>query len=446
VLVHPDKESDMASLTEVDVMRDWGFAIKRQRGTGQRGLPSDWRVESEAGTLVRPWLARTAGLHVRWFHARVGSAGDVGAEESALEEAAAAASGGENGEGGAAAAMPSGVMVSDGPEGRVLVVPSVRVPAGAAATNLYAGFGGENILPNEILTVDIDPAVLEPADVTDASVPDFDDSIRRCAQELERPLSLLRCLDTFSRPETLDDESFCPRCSRPSGPDGDVTLRKHHKRMQLWRMPPVLVIQLKRFQHTRTAGRKLSNLVTFPLASFDTKPFLAVPTTRQPAPDLTSWRFLGGRMAPAALRKGRATSESSSPTGSAAKPSRLFPGRVVGATEAGVAGMPLTITRKDTVYDLYSVVYHMGALGGGHYVASAKSFSDGKWRMFNDSQVKEISASEVQRKEAYLLFYLRRDVRDTDVDELFPPVAGAKGVDLEAVLAEAAASSRCQVM
>lgn len=57
-------------------------------------------------------------------------------------------------------------------------------------------------------------------------------------------------------------------------------------------------------------------------------------------------------------------------------------------------------------YSLYAVSNHMGGTGGGHYTASCKG-SDGKWRYFNDSSVSEMSSSQVQTSDAYLLFYER---------------------------------------
>ena len=43
--------------------------------------------------------------------------------------------------------------------------------------------------------------------------------------------------------------------------------------------------------------------------------------------------------------------------------------------------------RGGSLYDLYAVVHHLGALSSGHYVASVKSQPSGKWHYFNDDQV-----------------------------------------------------------
>ena len=59
---------------------------------------------------------------------------------------------------------------------------------------------------------------------------------------------------------------------------------------------------------------------------------------------------------------------------------------------------------RNSNYQIYAVSNHMGGTGGGHYTASCKGV-DGKWRYFNDSSVSEMSSSQVQSSDAYVLFY-----------------------------------------
>lgn len=73
----------------------------------------------------------------------------------------------------------------------------------------------------------------------------------------------------------------------------------------------------------------------------------------------------------------------------------------------------------NSLYDLYAVVHHHGALSGGHYVASLKSEIDGKWRLFNDAQIYDISSNDVIDASAYILFYVRRDLKDTKLEEFW---------------------------
>lgn len=60
------------------------------------------------------------------------------------------------------------------------------------------------------------------------------------------------------------------------------------------------------------------------------------------------------------------------------------------------------------VYDLYAVSEHSGGLGGGHYTAVARNFSNNKWYQFNDSSVYEVASEQCKTNKAYVLFYKRR--------------------------------------
>lgn len=72
------------------------------------------------------------------------------------------------------------------------------------------------------------------------------------------------------------------------------------------------------------------------------------------------------------------------------------------------------------LYDLFAVAHHYGGMGGGHYVASAKNHFDGKWYNFNDSSVSPEKEEDIVNSSAYLLFYKRKDIKDTvNLDEIF---------------------------
>ena len=47
--------------------------------------------------------------------------------------------------------------------------------------------------------------------------------------------------------------------------------------------------------------------------------------------------------------------------------------------------------KGDNIYDLYAILIHQGGAFGGHYFAYIKSFEDGQWYNFNDSNVSKIS-------------------------------------------------------
>lgn len=62
-----------------------------------------------------------------------------------------------------------------------------------------------------------------------------------------------------------------------------------------------------------------------------------------------------------------------------------------GTSEAEPKQISELLKQGEYVYELYSIMIHNGGAYGGHYFAYVKSFEDGKWYNFNDSQVSEIT-------------------------------------------------------
>jgi len=166
-----------------------------------------------------------------------------------------------------------------------------------------------------------------------------------------KPLSLIDCMKDFVKEEVLskNDTWYCPKC-------------KDHKQatkaMDIWRAPPILRIDLKRFQNRGMwLAQKLDKFVEYPLTDFDISPFVSGPQERE------------------------------------------------GEREK----VPL-------LYDLYAVACHIGwTANSGHYTALCKNAADSNWYYYDDSRVTQVSEKEVVNKNAYLLFYKRKDV----VDPLF---------------------------
>jgi hypothetical protein len=100
-------------------------------------------------------------------------------------------------------------------------------------------------------------------------------------------------------------------------------------------------------------------------------------------------------------------------------------------SDAAESSVPLNQDdgRSEMLYDLYGVVHHQGALSGGHYVASLKS-DDGQWRLFNDAQVYEIHSRDVVDSSAYILFYIRRDVKKLTLDDFWNTSPAKEGEGL----------------
>lgn len=172
------------------------------------------------------------------------------------------------------------------------------------------------------------------------------------------PVSIYDCLDLFTKREQLgkNDLWYCPRC------------REHKaatKKFDLWHLPPVLIIHLKRFYSTSAYYRhKNSTLVRAPLENLDLSRYVVSPE----APRTVQRTQLNG------------------PFGS-------------------------TINEGEALYDLVAVSDHGGGLYGGHYTASCRNHRNGLWYEFNDSHVSPIhDESSIVTEQAYLLIYQRRSV------------------------------------
>jgi len=88
---------------------------------------------------------------------------------------------------------------------------------------------------------------------------------RKAATE---PITLAKCLEAFTQEEELgkDDEWYCTACKSHQ-------LAK--KKLQIWRLPPILIIHLKRFQCVNSRWIKSHKIVDFPLNSLDPTNYLA---------------------------------------------------------------------------------------------------------------------------------------------------------------------------
>ncbi|CAM9931480.1 unnamed protein product, partial [Choristocarpus tenellus] len=106
--------------------------------------------------------------------------------------------------------------------------------------------------PGDTVAVDWHMSVMkEHYDAMEALACLLHSSINKQAERESMPLSLEKCMDTFTAQEDIA-EGYCSRCKE---------LRNASLKMDIWRLPPILVIHLKRFQYTAYSRRKLRNLV-----------------------------------------------------------------------------------------------------------------------------------------------------------------------------------------
>ena len=153
------------------------------------------------------------------------------------------------------------------------------------------------------------------------------------------PVSIDDCFKLFSTEEVLGhgDEWFCAHC------------KKHvcaSKKIELWRMPQILIIHLKRFQYTRGFRNKIEAVIDFPVQEL-----------------LDVERYL--------------------------------PESALSANGA--------VSLK---YSLFGISNHSGSLYSGHYTAYSKLGND--WYSFNDSFVSRMEGAKPSPdSSSYLLFYKR---------------------------------------
>eukprot|EP00658_Telonema_sp_P-2_P023026 TRINITY_DN19227_c0_g1_i1.p1 TRINITY_DN19227_c0_g1~~TRINITY_DN19227_c0_g1_i1.p1 ORF type:complete len:368 (+),score=58.22 TRINITY_DN19227_c0_g1_i1:171-1274(+) len=205
------------------------------------------------------------------------------------------------------------------------------------------------------------------------------------------PIHLNQCMKTSTSSETVT--AFCPDCTKVN--EGEYTETSQEKRISPYKLPPIMVIQLKRFKTSGHIRQKITNLVDFPIEGLDLGSFMAEDNI---VPDSPTLRAVDSSL-------------SRVPTG------------VQGES------VPCYLSREETVYDLYGVVNHEGVLGGGHYYSFIKS-EDGTWRLFNDDKVSIVQPAEIVSRNAYILFYQRRGL---EVGSQILPATNGVPVDVKAI-------------
>lgn len=160
--------------------------------------------------------------------------------------------------------------------------------------------------------------------------------------------TLMQCLDAFVREEVLDKSNAwnCPRCKKP---------RRATKKLSLSRLPPILVVHLKRFTYKGPVTNKISTPVHFPTTGLDLSNYMPPP------------------LPPGTSAQGIPASESQ---------------------------------RPPYLYDLYAVTHHFGSLTSGHYTASIKNQS--AWQYCDDSRIAPGDPNQLQSASPYVLFFRRR--------------------------------------
>lgn len=157
--------------------------------------------------------------------------------------------------------------------------------------------------------------------------------------------TLEQCLKNMTKGEKLDQDNMV-ECNM-CGYKNRAT-----KKLTICKTPDILVFQFKRFIKNMygIASKKITNKIDYPLRDLDLSNFLSSAST------------------------------------------------------------------ENSKYDLFGVINHKallqeGNLSLGHYVALVKHISNSHWYLFNDSAKPQLikSISDIKHKDAYLLFYIRKD-------------------------------------
>lgn len=168
------------------------------------------------------------------------------------------------------------------------------------------------------------------------------------------------------------------------------TYSPHTKQLSLWSLPPILVLQLKRFELAvgpdgALSWQKLEDRVDFPLVNLDLSAFLSAADG--------------------------AHSEASACGARCCEPldARVLRGLAFLRDELG---LPLdSASRACAAFDLFAVVNHAGALDAGHYTAAVRRAGRADWWLADDARVSRLDAAQLAPSAAaYVLFLVRRDV------------------------------------
>lgn len=144
------------------------------------------------------------------------------------------------------------------------------------------------------------------------------------------------CISGFLRTEQLDEseEWYCSQCKAH---------KRALKKIDLWKLPRVLIIHLKRFCFTPTSHTKLRTEIEMPPdGMLSLKPF------------------------------------------------------VIGPDDGNAEQ-----------YHLYAVSNHIGGVSSGHYTAHCLNSTTGNWYLFNDQFTRRVPYTDVNGSAAYILFFER---------------------------------------
>eukprot|EP01088_Endostelium_zonatum_P017887 TRINITY_DN5525_c0_g1_i1.p1 TRINITY_DN5525_c0_g1~~TRINITY_DN5525_c0_g1_i1.p1 ORF type:complete len:392 (-),score=137.79 TRINITY_DN5525_c0_g1_i1:118-1293(-) len=159
-------------------------------------------------------------------------------------------------------------------------------------------------------------------------------------------MTLANCFELFMQKETLgaDNPWYCNKCKEH---------KQASKKFDLWELPRILVVHLKRFSFEESSNRreKIETYIDFDIDELDLTKYIQSEAQRK----------------------------------------------------AGHGK-----------YVLYAVSNHYGGLGGGHYTAYGFNHRENGWYKYDDSSVSSVNKESVKTSAAYVLFYRRKEENEEE--------------------------------
>eukprot|EP01113_Clastostelium_recurvatum_P027009 TRINITY_DN3249_c1_g1_i3.p1 TRINITY_DN3249_c1_g1~~TRINITY_DN3249_c1_g1_i3.p1 ORF type:complete len:987 (+),score=255.30 TRINITY_DN3249_c1_g1_i3:114-3074(+) len=120
------------------------------------------------------------------------------------------------------------------------------------------------------IALDWEPHIIENYLLEDTAT-NHESVVEHQAETRKDSLTLYDCVQTFLTNERLgpDDPWYCPRCKEH---------RQAWKKFDLWSLPRILVVHLKRFQYDRYSRDKINIPIAFPVADLDLSKYVLDPT------------------------------------------------------------------------------------------------------------------------------------------------------------------------
>ncbi|XP_062164067.1 ubiquitin C-terminal hydrolase 22 [Alnus glutinosa] len=209
-------------------------------------------------------------------------------------------------------------------------------------TCMTCGFTSTTYDPCVDISLDLDTNNLSPKNTANKPIKPNENSSMS---------TLLGCLDLFTRQEKLgsDQKLYCRNCQER---------RDSVKQMSIRRLPLVLCLHIKRFEHSpvRRMSRKIDRYLHFPF-SLDMTPYLSSSIVRN--------RF-GNRIF-------------------------AFEGE-----ESDIS----------TEFEIFAVVTHAGTLESGHYVTYLRLSN--QWYKCDDAWITEVDEGMVRASQCYVMFYVQK--------------------------------------